>query len=51
MIRVNIGCGQSPTPSWKNFDNSLTVRIAKSSLLTYLLIWGFWMKIKEGLLK
>jgi predicted SAM-dependent methyltransferase len=39
MIRVNIGCGQSPTPGWKNFDNSLTVRIAKSSLLTYLLTY------------
>jgi len=33
-MRVNIGCGQSPTPGWINFDNSLTVKIARSSLLT-----------------
>src|SRR5206468_1840642 len=26
--RVNVGCGQSPTPGWINFDNSLTVRLA-----------------------
>lgn len=28
FFRVNIGCGQTPTPGWKNFDNSLTVRLA-----------------------
>src|SRR5260370_6290690 len=27
-IRVNVGCGASPTPGWLNFDNSLSVRIA-----------------------
>jgi hypothetical protein len=27
-IRINIGCGLSPTPGWANFDNSLSVRIA-----------------------
>jgi SAM-dependent methyltransferase len=27
-IRVNVGCGLSPTPEWVNFDNSLSVRIA-----------------------
>ncbi|HEY2277109.1 MAG TPA: methyltransferase domain-containing protein [Streptosporangiaceae bacterium] len=27
-IRVNVGCGSSPTAGWVNFDNSLTVRVA-----------------------
>jgi len=28
-LRINIGCGATPTPGWLNFDNSLTVRLAK----------------------
>jgi SAM-dependent methyltransferase len=28
-IRINVGCGLSPTPGWLNFDNSLTVRSAR----------------------
>jgi SAM-dependent methyltransferase len=28
-IRVNVGCGSSPTPGWVNFDNSLSVRAAR----------------------
>jgi hypothetical protein len=28
-IRVNVGCGLSPTPGWVNFDNSLSVRLAR----------------------
>lgn len=28
-IRLNIGCGLSPTPGWLNFDNSVSVRIAR----------------------
>lgn len=28
-MRVNIGCGSNPTPGWLNFDNSLTVRLAR----------------------
>ena len=28
MTRVNFGCGQTPTPGWQNFDNSISVRIA-----------------------
>jgi predicted SAM-dependent methyltransferase len=27
--RVNIGCGQTPTAGWRNFDNSLSVQLAK----------------------
>ena len=28
-IKVNVGCGLSPTPGWLNFDNSISVRIAR----------------------
>jgi len=24
-LRINIGCGATPTPGWINLDNSLTV--------------------------
>ncbi len=27
MLRINVGCGASPTPGWVNLDNSLSVRI------------------------
>jgi predicted SAM-dependent methyltransferase len=33
-IRVNIGCGQSPTPGWSNYDNSPAIRIGQSRLAT-----------------
>ncbi len=26
---LNVGCGLSPTPGWVNFDNSLSVRLAR----------------------
>lgn len=26
-IRINVGCGASPTEGWLNFDNSMTIRI------------------------
>ncbi|VUX46358.1 Methyltransferase domain-containing protein (fragment) [Candidatus Defluviicoccus seviourii] len=29
MTRVNIGCGRTPTPGWHNYDNSLSLRIAR----------------------
>jgi SAM-dependent methyltransferase len=29
-IRINIGCGQSPTPGWHNYDNSPAIWIGKS---------------------
>ena len=32
-IRVNVGCGASPTPGWVNFDNSLSVRAARWPLV------------------
>jgi SAM-dependent methyltransferase len=30
-VRVNVGCGATPTEGWTNFDNSLTVRLARWS--------------------
>jgi SAM-dependent methyltransferase len=33
-IRVNIGCGQSPTPGWYNYDNSPAIWIGQSRLAT-----------------
>lgn len=34
MIGVNVGCGQTPTNGYVNFDNSLTVRASKYPFLT-----------------
>ena len=31
-VRVNIGCGQSPTPGWHNYDNSPAIWIGRSRL-------------------
>lgn len=36
-VRVNVGCGQTPTKGWKNFDNSLSLRLAKIPILPGLL--------------
>ncbi len=36
-LRVNVGCGQTPVPGWRNFDNSLTVQISKFPFLPSLL--------------
>jgi SAM-dependent methyltransferase len=33
-IRLNIGCGLSPTPGWLNFDNSPSVRMARWPVLS-----------------
>jgi len=32
-IRINIGCGQSPTEDWENYDNSLGLRLSKIPML------------------
>jgi predicted SAM-dependent methyltransferase len=37
VFRINIGCGQTPTKGWRNFDNSLSVRLASIPLLPKLL--------------
>lgn len=31
-LRVNVGCGSSPTPGYVNLDNSVTVRLASNPL-------------------
>jgi predicted SAM-dependent methyltransferase len=31
--RLNLGCGQTPTPGWRNFDNSPSILLAKLPLL------------------
>lgn len=36
VVRLNIGCGQSPTEGWNNYDNSPAVWLARSRLLTAL---------------
>jgi hypothetical protein len=35
--KVNVGCGLSPTPGWLNFDNSLSVRVARWPVVPALL--------------
>ncbi len=37
-LRINIGCGQTPTPGWRNFDNSIALRIPKLPFLPELLL-------------
>lgn len=37
MMRVNLGCGQTPTKGWQNCDNSPTLRLAKVPMLPKLL--------------
>lgn len=32
-MRINVGCGQTPIPGWRNFDNSPSIRLAKIPLL------------------
>jgi hypothetical protein len=29
LKRVNFGCGQTPTPGWTNYDNSLSILLAR----------------------
>jgi len=33
MVRINIGCGQTPTNGWRNFDNSFSLRLSKIPFL------------------
>ena len=35
-IKVNFGCGMTPTDGWVNYDNSFAIKLANSSFL-YLL--------------
>lgn len=36
-IRINVGCGPTPTPGWVNYDNSLSVLFSKKPLFLWLL--------------
>lgn len=27
IISINVGCGRTPTRGWRNFDNSISVRL------------------------
>lgn len=36
-MNVNVGCGRSPTPGWRNYDNSLTLRLARWPVIVGLL--------------
>ena len=36
-LKINIGCGDTPTKGWRNYDNSWSVRLAKKKILTYIL--------------
>lgn len=36
-MRINVGCGQTPTKGWRNFDNSLSLRLTKIPFLPELL--------------
>lgn len=37
-MRINVGCGQTPTMGWRNFDNSLSLRLSRLGRLGY---WAF----------
>ena len=38
-IRINVGYGQTPTPDWRNFYNSLSIRLARLPFLPNFLKW------------
>lgn len=37
VTRLNVGCGSTPTPGWRNFDSSPSVRVARLPLAAELL--------------
>jgi predicted SAM-dependent methyltransferase len=37
MVRINIGCGQTYTKGWRNFDNSFSIRLSKIPFLPVIL--------------
>jgi hypothetical protein len=42
MSKINIGCGISPTPGWENYDNSLSLVVARWPFLKSILcLLGF----------
>ncbi|MCI5218336.1 MAG: class I SAM-dependent methyltransferase [Candidatus Electrothrix sp. LOE2] len=45
MMQINIGCGQTPTKGWRNFDNSLSLRLSKIPIFPKIL---YKLRILEG---
>lgn len=39
LFRLNVGCGQSPTPGWVDFDASPSLLLAKIPYSSLLLMW------------
>ncbi len=37
LIRINIGCGQTPTKGWYNYDNSWSVRLARMNIVSQII--------------
>ena len=37
MLRINIGCGRSPSNGWLNYDNSLALKLSKYPSITLIL--------------
>lgn len=37
ILRCNIGCGQTPTAGWRNFDNSASLLLARVPFLPWIL--------------
>tara|TARA_B100000686_G_C16631529_1_gene884944 strand:- start:4 stop:657 length:654 start_codon:yes stop_codon:yes gene_type:complete len=37
-LRINIGCGQTPTQGWRNFDNSFSLRLSRIPMLANFLL-------------
>jgi len=36
-LKINMGCGDTPTEGWHNYDNSWSIRFAKNKVFTYIL--------------
>lgn len=49
-LRLNIGCGATPTAGWANFDNSWTIRAARNPLLKTVFEAGGLLRGKESYL-
>lgn len=43
-MRINVGCGQTPTMGWRNFDNSLSLRLSRLTRLGY---WAFRLRLLD----
>jgi hypothetical protein len=37
-MKINVGCGQTPTPTWRNFDNSISLRLSRFPKLVKLAV-------------